>query len=220
MSIDPRVALDDLVACPGCDLLHRRARLALGEQARCRRCRSVLLTRKPRTVERTLALCLGGIVFLLLSLTLPFLALSRSGIESRISVLDAVRSLWTSDLRWLGLLTLALIVVFPLARLVLLAWVMIGVRASGLPDDARTAGRGSPRHGTLRRRAFRWAIRLEPWAMADVFMIGVAISLVKLGSVARLEVGLAFWALCALIVTTVLVERVLCKDTVWRYLDS
>ena len=217
MSIDPRVALDDLVACPGCDLLHRRAKLEPGEQARCLRCRSVLLTCKPRTVERTLALSLGGIVFLLMSLTLPFLALSRSGIESRISVLDAVRSLWASDLRWLGVLTLALIVLLPLARLVLLAWVMIGVRG----QIARRPGtRPPPRHRALQRRAFRWAIRIEPWAMADVFMIGVAISLVKLGSVARLEVGLAFWALCALIVTTVFVERVLCKDTVWRHLDS
>ena len=215
MPTDPRAALDDLVACPGCDLLHRRAALALGEQARCARCRSVLSTRKPRTVERTLALSLAAIVLLLMSLTLPFLGLSRAGIESRISVLDAVRSLWTSDLRWLGLLTLALIVILPLARLVLLVWVMLGI---GHPGGAH--GPPPPRHGALRRRAFRWAIRLEPWAMADVFMIGVAISLVKLGSVARLEIGLAFWSLCALIVATVLIERVLCKDTVWRRLNG
>ena len=55
MSADRRVRLDDLIACPSCDLLHRRPVLDIGERSRCARCRSVVATRKPRTIERTLA---------------------------------------------------------------------------------------------------------------------------------------------------------------------
>ena len=210
MSSDRRVALDDLAACPGCDLLHRRRTLDVGERARCARCRSVLETRKPHSVERTLAAVLAALVLLALSLSLPFLSLSRAGVESRISVLDAVGSLWASDLRWLGLLTLAMIVLLPLARLALLGWVLWRVRR----------GRARAASGTLwvLRAAFRWALRLEPWAMADVFIVGVTVSLVKLGSVAHLELGLAFWSLCALIAATVLIELSLCRDTVWQRL--
>lgn len=199
------VTLDDLVACRSCDLLHERSPLEPGEQARCMRCGSILSTRKPATVDRSLAAVLAGIVLLLSSLFLPFLSLSRAGIESRISILDAVGSLWDSELRWLGLVTLALIVLLPLTRLGLLAWVLGAIRLR------RPASRAL-------QSAFRWATRLEPWAMADVFMVGVAISLVKLGSVARLEIGLAFWSLCALIALTVVISIVLCKDTVWRHL--
>jgi len=205
MSRTLAITLDDLVACRSCDLLHLRKPLALGEQTRCRRCSSIMSTRKPATIDRSLAAVLASIVLLLISLMLPFLSLSRAGIESQISILDAVASLWESDLRWLGLVTLALIVLLPLGRLVLLAWVLAAIRLR------RPANRAL-------RSAFRWATRLEPWAMADVFMVGVAISLVKLGSVARLEIGLAFWSLCALIALTVIVTIVLCKDTVWRYL--
>ena len=202
-----RIALDDLMACPGCDLLHRRPVLLAGERSRCGRCRTIMATRKPHTVDRALAAALAGLVLLALALTLPFLGLTRAGIESRISVLDAVASLWASELRWLGLLTLALIVVLPLARLGLLAWVLVRLRL-GLPARPST------------RAAFRWAVRLEPWAMADVFMVGVAVSLVKLGSVARLEIGLAFWALCGLIAVSVVVAVVLCRDTVWARLGA
>jgi len=204
---DRRLALDDLVACPGCDLLHHRRALANGERMRCSRCRTVMATRKPNTVDRALAACLAGLVLLALSLSLPFLALSRSGIESRISVLDAIATLWASELRWLGLLTLFLIVLLPLARLGLLAWVLVRLRTK------------RPVLSSM-RTAFRWAIRLEPWAMADVFMMGVAVSLVKLGSIARLELGLAFWSLCALIVVTVVISIVLCRNTVWERLAA
>lgn len=205
MSAERRIAIDDLVACPGCDLLHRRSILMPGQQARCARCSDVMVTCKPHTIDRTLAAALAGIVLLAMSLALPFLSLSRAGIESHISVLDAVGSLWASDMRWLGLLTLALIALLPLARLGLLAWVLLLLRLERRPRAST-------------RTAFRWAVRLEPWAMADVFMVGVAVSLVKLGTIARLEVGLAFWSLCALIAITVVITLVLCRDTVWRLL--
>ena len=207
MSAARRARLDDLVACPACDLLHRRTVLAEGERARCARCASVIGTRKPRTVERTLAASLAGVVLLLLSLTLPFLSLSRSGIESRISVLDAVGSLWEGELFWLGVLTLGMIVVLPLARLGLLSWVTLRLRL------------GRPVLPAM-RAAFRWALRLEPWAMVDVFVVGVAVSLVKLGSIARLDIGLAFWSLCALVVVSVVVTLVLCPDTLWERLGA
>ena len=201
----PRVALADLAACPGCDLLHRRHALAVGERARCRRCGSVISTNKPRSVERALAMALAGIVLLVLSLTLPFLAFSRAGVSSSISVLDAVRSLWGSDMRLLGLLTLGMIVALPLARLGLLAWVLWRLRR----------GRGG---NAASRAGFRLALWLEPWAMADVFVVGVSVSLVKIATMARLDRGLAFWTLCALVVVTVLMNLVLCRDTVWRRL--
>lgn len=200
---DRQVSYSDLVACPGCDLLHHRQALSLGERARCVRCKDVIQTRKPHTIDRTLACCLAAIVLLLLSLCTPFLSLSRSGIESSISVLDAVEALWNSQMRWLGLLTLALIVLLPLSRLLLMTWVLIRLRFK------RKVRRSM-------RLAFRWALQLEPWAMADIFMVGVIVSLVKISTLADLSVGVAFWALIGLVVVSIMINLSLCKDTVWQ----
>lgn len=204
---EPQVSLDDLVACPGCDLLHHKHALEEGEVARCDRCNQVIQSRKLHSIDRTLAVVLAGIVLLLVSLTQPFLSLSRSGIESTISVVDAVIALWMNQMQWLGLLTLSFIVLLPLCRLLLLGWVLWRIRF----------GR-RVRHSM--RLAFRWAVKLEPWAMADIFMIGVVVSLVKISSMANLYVGMAFWSLLGLVVATVLINLFMCKDTVWAHLSQ
>lgn len=201
----PLASFDNLVACPGCDLLHHRRTLQPGEYARCERCSDIIQTRKSHTVDRSLAAVLAAIVLLLLSLGLPFLSLTRAGVSSHISVLDAVESLWQSDMRWLGLMTLAFIVLLPLSRLLLLGWVLWQLRF---------------RHPVRRsmRTAFRWSLQLEPWAMADIFMVGVVVSMVKISTLANLQVGLAFWVLLILLAVSLFINLALCKDTVWKAL--
>lgn len=202
-----KVAFDDLVACASCDWLHYRQIIVTGSRASCARCGHELYTRKPFSVDRTLAASLAGLVFLTLSLSLPFLSLARGGISSSISVLDAVSALWTSDMRWLGLLSLALIAILPTLRLVLLTFVMTRLRYRlGVIPSMRTA--------------MRWAERIEPWAMAEIFMVGVVVSLVKVTDLATLTVGPAFWALLGLIITTSLISIFFCKDSVWQLLTT
>jgi len=187
--------------------LHYRPSLPAGTQARCERCEHVVFANKAHSIDRALAASLAGIVLLLVSLWLPFLALSRSGFESQISVLDAVSALWFSDMRWLSVVALAFIVLLPFIRLVFIAWVLWQLRL------------GRPAKPSM-RWAFRWAEFLEPWAMAEIFMVGVVVSLVKISSVAALTVGLAFWSLLALIAVTTLVSIVMCPDTVWQRLTN
>ncbi len=146
-------------------------------------------------------------MFLILSLTLPFLSLSRGGLSSDISVLDAVFALWRNDMRWLGSLSIALVALVPLTRLLLLVFVLTRLRF-----------RMGVNH--YMRVAMRWSERLEPWAMAEIFMIGVVVSLVKISTLANLSAGLAFWSLIGLIVATVLVSLFYCRDTVWRLLTT
>jgi len=173
-----KIAFDDLIACASCDWLHYRLTIDKGSRASCARCGHELYTRKPFSVDRTLAASMAGIIFLILSLCLPFLSLSRGGVSSDISVLDAVSALWASDMRWLGLLSLALIALLPTIRLVLLAFVMTRLRYRlGIIPSMLSA--------------MRWAERIEPWAMAEIFMVGVVVSLVKISdfSFVRIQCG-------------------------------
>jgi len=202
-----KIDFDDLIACASCDWLHYRLTIEKGARASCARCGHELYTRKPFSIDRTLAASLAGIVFLILSLSLPFLSLSRSGLTSSISVLDAVMALWASDMRWLGVLSLALIALIPTLRLVLLAFVLLRLRYRlGVIPSMLTA--------------MRWAERFEPWAMAEIFMVGVVVSLVKISDLATLSVGPAFWALLGLILTTSLISIFFCKDSVWQLLTT
>ncbi|MBX2882620.1 MAG: paraquat-inducible protein A [Granulosicoccus sp.] len=201
------LASAELIACPGCDLLHYRRELNHDELARCERCADVIQTRKSDTIDRTLAASLAGIVFLIISLFTPFLSLSRTGIESSITVLDAVQALWNSQMRWLGLLTLAFIALLPLLRLLLLIWVLGRLRFGRKVRSSMRLG-------------FRLVLQLEPWAMADIFLVGVLVSLVKISTLANLTVGLAFWSLLMLVGVSILINLTLCKDTVWTRIST
>ena len=69
-----------------------------------------MYTHRPNTLDITLAASLASIIFLLVSLFLPFLTLKRSGIDSSISIMDAAWSLIFSDIALLGVFVMLLIV--------------------------------------------------------------------------------------------------------------
>lgn len=207
MNTSPRIGFDDLTACPSCDALHYRVTLEPGEIARCDRCGVVVQTRKPRTVDRSLAAVVALLILLVLALCLPFLALSRSGLETRISLFEATIELWRNDFLFLGLSALVFLVCLPIVRCLLLGFALLCIRFG-------------KRAGDKARFAFRWSVLLGPWAMADIFMIGVVVSLVKVASLARLEIGLAFWALLGAIFVSAFLESSLCRDTVWDALGE
>ena len=52
--------------------------------------------------------------------------------------------------------------------------------------------------------------------MAEIFMLGVIVSLVKVGELADVELGPAFWAMASLNVVLYLTSVVNTRDSLWR----
>lgn len=101
----------------------------------------------------------------------------------------------------------ALIVVLPLARLVAISYAL-GPMAFGHRPAPQAA------------RAMRWAERSQPWAMAEIFIVGVAVALVKVAGLAQVTLGPAFWAFSALVLVNVLSDNIMCRLTVWKTLED
>ncbi|MCG8440843.1 MAG: paraquat-inducible protein A [Caulobacterales bacterium] len=195
------------VACRSCDALCSRPELEEGRRAACPRCGETILERKSESADRTTAALLAALILYAVAVSFPFLSMERAGLESRMSVVDAVGALWLNDFRLLALAAGLLILVFPLARFLLLLGVVGAVRLGRDP-------------GPISARAFRAAQDLEPWAMAEIFMIGVIVSLVKVGKMATLSIGPAFWALAALVVVASYAATVHCRDTIWAMMRA
>ncbi len=195
--------LEDLVACPSCDLLHRRRVLAEGEAARCARCGTVIETRKRGAVDAVILSSVAMAVLLVLALWAPFLSLSGAGVTQRMSLVDAGLALGDGALVPLSLLLIGLTVALPFLRALLHLWALLPPRLgfAALP--------GAP-------AAFRAAMNLRPWAMAEIFMIGVAVSVVKLAGLASVEAGPAIYALAGVVVVLAYENALLCRETVWR----
>lgn len=200
------LAPERLAACLSCDLLHRRAALRTGEVARCARCGAVLETRKPGTVDRVIAASLAMLALVTLAVTGPFLTLRELGLERTVSLLDAASALGADDSP-LGLLLLLVIAGLPAARALAHLYVLAPWRL----------GLGMKRGAAA---AFRWSSRLRPWAMAEIFMIGVAVSMVKIAGIATITPGPAFWALGGAVVVLGFENAALCRETIWRLIEE
>lgn len=196
-----------LIACPACDALWERPQLAPNEKATCKRCHTTILTNKHRSAERTVAFMFASLVLYAVAISFPFMRMERSGLSNEISVIDAVAILANNSMLILALICAGLILLFPLLRIVLLLFV--GLSLFRKQPTARP-------HAL----SFRLAQLLEPWTMAEIFMIGVIVSLVKVGKLADIYLGPAFWGMSALIVIMAFGASAVCRDTIWNDIRS
>ena len=196
-----------MVACPVCDALHRLPEGRAERKLRCVRCNTTLFEHRDGAMTQLLMLSATALVLMTAAIFFPFLQLSTHGLGHRSSVFDAVLAFADGPMLPLSLAVFALIIFLPLARFALLTYVF-GPMAIGT--------RPAPFAG----RAFRWAEAMKPWAMAEIFIVGVAVALVKVAGMAKVSIGPAFWAFVGLLVIVFLSDTVMCRLTVWRTLES
>lgn len=200
-------SLEDMIACPKCDALHKVPRLDAGAQARCVRCGTVLMAPREGAMTRIVMLSVTALVLMIAAVFFPFLELSVQGLDLKSSVFDAVLAFSDGLMLPLSFAVAALIVVLPITRFVALIYVFAPMALGWAP-------------AAHARAAFRLAEQIRPWAMAEVFIIGVAVALVKVAGLAQVTLGPAFWAFVGLVIITVLKDNFMCRVTVWQTLNA
>lgn len=197
---------DDLIACPTCDALYRAGSVPVGARGRCRRCGTTLAAPRDKALTRIVMLAATSLVLMVAAVFFPFLQISAGGMVRQSSVLDAALAFSGGVTLPLTLAVAAFIIVLPALRLGLLIYALAPM----------ALGWYAARHAMA---AFRLADALRPWAMAEIFVIGVAVALVKVGGLATLHLGIAFWAFVLLVLVNVLNDNFMCRLTIWRTLD-
>ncbi len=200
-------ATPDLIACPVCDGLYRLPAQKAAEPARCVRCGYRLSLGKRDAIARVVGLALASAILMTLVVFLPFLELESGSFKARASVIDVVFAFQSASMALLSLAVLAFIVLLPIARFGLLAYALAPVLFAQ-----------PPRPGAL--TSLRYAFLLKPWAMAEIFMVGVAVALVKLAGMANLAIGPAFWSFVAVVLLTAYKDTLMCRNTLWNAVSS
>ncbi len=196
-----------LVACPRCDALHREVDIEDGDRLRCIRCGALLASPRAGAFTRVVALSLTTVVLMVAAVFFPFLEISRMGFGNATSLFGVAMAFSQGWLMPLVLAVLGMIVALPMLRAGLLIYVL-----------APMAGGGRPlRHAAT---AFRLSEEMRPWSMAEIFVIGTSVALVKVGGLARVSFGPAFWAFCALIVVVALSNLFTSATTIWDAIED
>jgi paraquat-inducible protein A len=93
----------------------------------------------------------------------------------------------------------------PVCKLACMLYVLIGLRLERPPRHVRTV--------------FAWVEHLRPWSMIEVYLLGVFVAYVKLGALVQIEVGIAIYALGALILTMIVADAMLDTQFVWEEME-
>lgn len=195
------------IACPNCDVLHRVTPELVETRTRCVRCGYRLTLGRPEAIARVVGLALTSTILMGVVLFAPFLRLNAGPFGSAASVTDVVLGFSTGLMVPLAAAVLVFIIVLPVGRAALLVYALapIVLGARNLPRAAR---------------ALRLAFLLKPWAMAEIFMVGVAVALVKLVGMARIEMGPAFWAFALFVLVNAFQDTFMCRNTLWSALSA
>ncbi len=194
------------MVCHECDLLVDIPELEPHEKAYCPRCSYLLAANRPNAQQRMFALAVTALVFLALSTAFPFLSLAKSGVEQTITLLETVGILFSEENRVLSFIVFASIVLVP-------ALLLLGIVYVSIATETNTALPGA-------RTALRWVLQLAPWSMAEIFLIGILVSFVKIVSLADVALGLSFWAYTLFTICTLAVMLLIDRREIWRKLDA
>ncbi|ATJ82965.1 paraquat-inducible protein A [Halomonas beimenensis] len=196
-----RPTLRRLRACHECDWLMALPPLRSGDQAVCPRCGHVEVRRHRYPAQRSLALALAALAALLLALSFPFLGFSVRGVGHRIELSQTATDLIGQHAPLVAVAVLLTTLVLPALYLLGVVWLQAGLlRGAPLPASRATA---------------RTLAHLEPWMMADVFLIGALVSLIKIAGLAHIELGPAFWAFVAFVVLLLATTQSVDRDWLW-----
>ena len=197
---------DHLIACPQCDLLHAVPDVAEGHRAACARCGTVLISPRAGAFVRVVGLALTAAILMVAAIFFPFLEINAQGFRNATSVFDAVLAFTQGWMLPLAVAVAALIVLIPIMRFFAVIYTLAPLIAGQ---------RALPGAKTM----FRLSETLRPWSMAEIFIIGVAVALVKVAGLAQVSLGPAFWAFIGLVIATALQDTLMCRHTVWTELE-
>ena len=201
----PTVANDPaLTACHECDLLVRETTGPESPHysALCPRCSAHLYRHSRNSLETTLALACAALVLLATANAFPLVGLDLRGQRIDTTVIGAAAKMWQEGMPAVGALVLLTTTILPLLELAAVVWLVLPLRL----------GRRPP--------AFAWLFRVlqmaHPWAMVEVFILGVLVALVKLSHLAEVLPGAAAWCFGGLMLVLTAITAIIEPRDLWR----
>ena len=157
-------------------------------------------------MTRSLALSISAVMLLVASNLFPFLSIQAAGLEQVMTLPGSAYALYQDGYWTIAVLVMGPIIGIPTMMLLTVIALLVPLR---------------------RNRAVPWLIpagrllfALNPWSMIEVFVIGVLVSLVKIGAMATVILGLSFWAYVAFALCFIGTFSNLDRLYMWRRIEA
>ena len=196
------IPLHAMRECPDCGLFQRIPSLRPGFLAECPRCDKVLRKRRRNSFTTVSALMIAGLAIFTLLIYQPLLGINMFGrqLETTLPVLPFAFDQF--GMAELAVLVFTVTLIAPVLKLATTAVVLVGLRRPGVnPNTLATLA-----------RVRAW---LTPWAMTEVFLLGLFVAYTRLTVYATVQIGPALYAMAALMLVMVAADAWLDEHALW-----
>jgi len=176
-----------------------------GSRALCGRCGGLLRRFSIAGLDRTLALSLCGLILIAIANLLPFMSLTIEGRIQDANLVTGAIELFDRGMYLLSGAVIATTILAPLLKVGSTIYVLLGLRI----------GRPPP----FLPEVFRLVEVLTPWAMIEVYLLGVFVAYVKLLDLASIHLGTALYSVAVLMVTMAAANAAIDTDAVWEEME-
>ncbi|MFT6267967.1 MAG: paraquat-inducible protein A [Alphaproteobacteria bacterium] len=137
--------------------------------------------------------------------SLPFLSFEAQGQTRTITLLQASHDLFTQGFGFLAALVYAFVLLLPMLYLSLLLALLVPIKLGLAPALPVYIG--------------RLLGHFRPWIMAEVFIVGVLIALIKVIELADIIIGLSFWAYVGFSILFTLTANLTNRHQLWHWIE-
>ncbi|MCY4043623.1 MAG: paraquat-inducible protein A [Cellvibrionales bacterium] len=172
----------------------------------CSRCGKHLLCHAGNYINKVIALSATSLILFVYLFSFTFISIEFKGLSNQIYLLDTVKNLFYFHYPLVALIFSISVIFLPLAFC--LSSLILFIRI---------------KHNRLKRR-HKWLCHFifmaKHWLMADVFLVGVLVSMVKMGDIGDVHLSVGFYLFFLLIVCMVYLSVTISKLSTWIHFFS
>ncbi len=189
-----------LIRCHECGNLRK-----IKSSRTCPICNTHFETRKPKSIQRTIALVISAFCLYIPANIFPIMTVTELGNNEPHTIIGGIKELIHSNMIPIAMLVLVASILVPLMKLLGLTLLVLCVHFQWQVN---------PRLLTVMYRIIAFVGR---WSMLDIFMISILIALVDNRGVAQVLAGPAATAFAAVVVLTMFAAKAFDPRLLWDY---
>ncbi len=174
----------------------------------CPRCGSHLHLRKPASIQGTIALMIAAAALYIPSHLLPVMTIYELGVVTPSTIISGMMTFWRSGAYPIAIVIFAASILIPFLKIAALSWLC-----------AAATGKVHPSPKVLGRLYWMTEL-LGRWSMIDIFVVGILVSLLKLGNYMTITPGPGALAFVGVVVLTMFAAMRFDPRLLWDRLDE
>lgn len=172
----------------------------------CPRCGKTITKQIADSLKKTVALSLAGLLLYFPSILLPLMTFQAFGFSDSANILESILNFSANGYYFVSLMVAISAVLFPLILLLSIFIV--------------TANLLSKRSSPNLRLLFRYYLHLEEWAMVEVYLLGIMITIFKMHGSSDIVYHSGVFCFSILVLITLAISTVIDRDLFWQCIDS